>query len=614
MNRDKINNILSYQIPPHISNIIAFVIFYCFSCLLFVCNAEAIAIVDESLQEFIFWITTEYGLRAYFTIFILFGTIYCLSGNLFISYLILEIVSIGWGIANRIVFLTRDQFITIAEFDVLGDAAGVNVDIDLILHPILIVLGCIGVVFGIFAYKLSRSIKREPVMKITPRALRLFRVILIFGFVITFMLLHAKREQDSFDNIIIYRKTGDIVWFCQSLFGNTTEAVSQEKIQELYRNFTNELSLDNIVSTKRPNVIVIMSEGFWNLNNLEGIVQVNENPMDRYFELVENAVTGQVAVNIFGGGTNTSEFEFLTGINSKYMRHGSYYGGYFAKKQESLVSYMEELGYYTMAFHPYEKTFWDRELGYTNMGFDAFYSDVDFENREMCHGYISDKSLTKEIIGRFEEHKKVYPEQPVFSFAVSIQNHVADMSGIDKESKESGSKDIIVTLVGNEVTEITKENVEEHYNGMKDSIEALDELMRYFEEYEEDTVIVFFGDHAPGFVKTICDTEGRETELNVYRTPYVIWSNYENDFETYGDMSLPYFSSVLIEYLDFPKPNQYYMNKYMLLNYTINTRYEQEYSSNINEERIRDMMSIMSTIHNRFTREEFAIPYWQVME
>ena len=275
---------------------------------------------------------------------------------------------------------------------------------------------------------------------------------------------------------------------------------------------------------------------------------------------------------------------------------------------------MEELGYYTMAFHPHERDFWERELGYTNMGFDVYYSDKDFKNREICHGYISDKSLTQEIIDRFEERKSISPEQPIFTFAVSVQNHVDDLFTLDELSRKKGCTGITVEIVEDQLNEELDETVEEYYNGLRESIGALEELIHYIEDCKEDTVIVFFGDHAPTFAKKLCGADGKEAEMNLYRTPYMIWTNYVNDYESYGDMNLSYLSSVLIEYLELPKPNHYYLNKYMLENYPINTNYEQECSENIDEQRLLDMMGIVSTISKRFPKEEMALPYWEIAE
>ncbi len=612
MDKDKLNKMLHYQVPPKVVNTLGFISIFCFSCLLFVFNAEAIAVADESLNTFIFWLTTWYGVCAYFTLAIVFGILYCLIGNLFISYVVLEILTICWGIANRIVYFTRDQFITIAEFGVLDDAAGVEVNMSMFYHPIIVVLVIIGGVNGLLLWLLSRKSRRENSTKQSKKKTFVIKVVTVLVLIGAFVGLHSKPSKISFYDVSAYKRIGDVVWFCQSLFGNALEDVSHEKVLDIYGDFEEYAIVDDEISEKRPNVIVIMSEAFWDINNLEGIVEASENPMDKYWELVENAVTGQVAVNIYGGGTNISEFEFLTGINSRYLDKSNCYGELYSHKQESLVSYMEQLGYYTMAFHPYDREFWDREIGYANMGFEQFYSDIDFVNREMCHGYISDKSLTQEIIERFEERKLIEPQQPVFTFAVSVQNHVSDMINFDEVSRKLGCTGITTTIIDKELDEETIECVEEYYNGMRESIEALGELMTYFSDYEEDTVIVFFGDHAPGFVKQICDTQGREANMNIYRTPYMIWTNYANDYESYGDFNMSYLSSVLLDYLKFPKPNQYYMNMYMLQNYSIDTRFEQEYAESLDEERILDMMSIVSTICKRFPKEEMSLPFWAV--
>lgn len=612
MNKEDFNKILHYQVSPKIVNVIWFVFLFCFSCLLFVCNAEAIAIVNDSLKPFLFWSNTSFAVYAYFTVAIIFTILYCLLGNFFWSYIILEVITICWGIANKIVLSNREQFITIAEFKVLGEAAEVEIDLEAFFHPIIVVLVIVGCINGILLWLLTRKMKKVGNLIQNRKKSLLLRFAIMFVLVISFIALHVKPKQISFYNISAYRETGDVVWFCQSLFNNVIEDVSHDKVLDVYADFKEREEICNVISEKRPNVIVIMSEGFWDINNLEGMVVSSENPMEKFFELTEDAVTGQVAVNIYGGGTNISEFEFLTGINSRYLNTSNCYGSLYSRKQESMVSYMEKLGYYTMAFHPYEGEFWDRETGYANMGFDEFYSDIDFINKEMCHGYISDKSLSQEIIDRFEERKAVLPPQPVFSFAVSVQNHVADLRYFDELSGKKGCTGITTDVLSKEINEEISENVEEYYNGLGETFEALEELICYFEAYKEDTVIVFFGDHAPGFVKQLYDAEGMDTEMNLYRTPYMIWTNYENDYESYGDINLSYLSSVLIEYLNLPKPNQYYMNKYMLKYYPIDTRYEQVRVEGLEEKSRLDMMSIMSTICKRFPKEEMALPFWSV--
>ena len=222
--------------------------------------------------------------------------------------------------------------------------------------------------------------------------------------------------------------------------------------------------------------------------------------------------------------------------------------------------------------------------------------------------------MTQEIIARFESRKELNPEQPIFAFAVSVQNHVNDMAKIDEASAKDGCYGITTKVLGDVTDQESVENVEEYYNGIKHSIDALEELLNYFSNYEEDTMVVFFGDHAPLYIKLICDTDSLGDDLNMYRTPYMIWTNYENDYESYGDFNLSYLSSVLIDYLDYPKTQQYYLNKYMMKNCVINTRFEQVGLPTFDRPKEVEMMNIVLYMCKNFPKQNFALPYWQIVE
>lgn len=612
MKKIDFKTIFQYQVPSRVVYSL-FIFFLCIiSCLLFLFNTEAISF-GCGMSAYLFAVYSDYRVISFFTLAICFAFIYCVLGRLLISYVVMEILTIGWGIANKIVLMSREQFITKEELGVFKDAVGVGVDFGLIYHPFILVLILLGIVNGLFMFLLIKALRKE--CKDVKKYKYRWSIRGIFAILLgcLFVLIYIKPEQTAMDDVLAYRKSGCVVWFCQSLFGNATKEITAEMAVEIYSTFRDSVPEEE-VSDKRPNVIVIMSEAFWDINNLEDVVYISENPMDKYNALTQNAITGQVAVNVYGGGTNSPEFEFLTGINTRYLRNANYYGAYYAHKQQSLVTYMNQLGYYSMVLHPYNAEFYDRGIGYSNMGFEEFITDDKFKNREMCHGYISDKSLTKEIIDLMEERKISNPGQPIFTFAISIQNHVHNMRDYDHESQKEGLSGITVEVKDPEAAEKYLEDMEEYYNGLNESVEALEELLKYFEGYEEDTMIIFFGDHAPGFVSQICDTQGRETELSMYRTPYMIWTNYENDYESHGDFDLSYLSSVMIDYLNLPKPNQYYMNMYLLEHYPVNTRYEQVRLESLNDQRLLDMMSIVSTINKRFPEEEMALPFWQISE
>ena len=137
MNWEKIERLLHYQESPPDVYILCLIFLGYLCCFLFVFNAEGIAICN-SIKEFFYGANNRLGIKVYITIIIIFTTLFCLSGNLLISYIVMELITISWGAANRIFYHIRDQFITIAEFDVLGEAADVKIDIGLFYEPIIV--------------------------------------------------------------------------------------------------------------------------------------------------------------------------------------------------------------------------------------------------------------------------------------------------------------------------------------------------------------------------------------------------------------------------------------------------------------------------------------------
>ncbi len=614
MNKEKLKSVLEYQIPPRVLYSIGFIILLWLSCLVFVWNIEAVPTWSGFVVEFLDWCGTKFFWYSFATLAIVWGLLYCLTGKLVVSYILMEILTVIWGFANRVVYFTRNQFVSILEFKVLVEASEVKVDMNIGFHRIMIVLLINWLVLGTLIWVVLSKLRKERTKALNKKLFLSIRLGVSFVLIISFVCIHRNPPMALLNTVKPYKEVGTVVWFCQSLFDNVTREISEEEALAIYDDFIKIGYEKTVPSEKHPNVIVVMSEAFWDVNKLEGVVEVNSNPMDRYYEIAKNAVAGEVAVNIYGGGTNNSEFEFLTGINSQYLEHSNCYKRYYNKEQGSMASYMKELGYYTMAFHPYEGEFWERKTSYPLMGFEVFYDAEKFQNRDISHGYISDMSMTKEIIERFEEQKAKQPTQPIFTFAVSVQNHVTDLDDFYVYEADVDYTGISTSVKNDSVSEVNREDVEEYYNGLCETIDALEVLLDYFENYDEDTVVVFFGDHAPSFVTMICDATEKEIGTGAYRTPYMIWTNYENDYASYGDFNLSYLSSVLIEYLEFPKPQQYYMNKYMLEYCTIDTRYEQYNSNKLDGHKKLNMMNAVYYLCDAFPEKAMALPYWQIVE
>lgn len=275
----------------------------------------------------------------------------------------------------------------------------------------------------------------------------------------------------------------------------------------------------------------------------------------------------------FRGGTVTTEFEFLTGINAMNLSNSffNYYGS-INKDMETFVSYLKELGYDEIALHPGTRDFYDRDQAYQAMGFDSFYDMQRFQNKEYYRTYISDHALTDEIIYRYEEHLRNDRDAPLFCFAVSIANHVTllDMGDNVEAVEEDTYEERIKVETKETVAPETERELREYVNGLKETVDALERLLKYFEQCGEDVVVVFYGDHAPRFVRDLYVKENTDC---LYKTPYLIWSNFDLDPVETGDFNASYLSAVLMDLLHMPPTNRYYINKYFLETYPINTRY-----------------------------------------
>lgn len=527
------------------------------------------------------WFDTDnlnYVLYNWLLFYVMLQLFFCLFKKTTPGYVLVVVFTVIISVINNMKWLNLKECVTISDFEKLSEAvrmagkAEFNMFADMWICilvgisflPVLIFLDC----------KKIGKIKNHPVsMKVCRRML------LVSGVVLTAVIatdaggsavakLTESRAAD---------KTGPIVYFVESIFTSYLDEpytvkeakASYAEYVEKGKQIAAEDSARNAAA--KPNVIVIMSEAFFDVNKFEGVLSYSENPMSYYEEVRQKSiVSGSTKVNIYGGSTHFSEFEFLTGWNSKGMGTGSCpYKEYFNEEQPSFARYMREQGYHTLAIHPYDGYFWNRKNAYPNMGFDRFIDRSGMKYTDMC-GYISDDALTNEIIYRYEEHGEE-KQNPFFCFGVSIANHVAM---INREEFQNTANHIDITYNKNiGYSEGRTKRVNEYICGISKTGEALKKLTDYFEEREEPTVIVFFGDHAPNYAIDILRIGGQE-QLS-YETPYLIWTNFDvGDVPKADDMNVSYLSTYLMQILDMPLTEQNYYNIALRDEYLYETRYE----------------------------------------
>lgn len=306
-----------------------------------------------------------------------------------------------------------------------------------------------------------------------------------------------------------------------------------------------------------PNVVVVMNETFSDLSSYPGLQGTNAQPEFLKEVQANSLVAGDVYTSAMGGGTCNSEFEFLTGATMGLLGVGVYpYVLYDLDGVENLASHFRGLGYDTAAIHPAEATNWRRDVIYTQLGFDSFDDITTMEDADTFRNLVTDKATYERVLEKIESG-----DDPQFIFDVTIQNHGGYTTGLVPRDER-------VHLDSNLVKSA---EVDEFLAAIKRSDEDLRWFVEALNASAEPTILVFFGDHQPGFADdlfeatfdiSVDEATAKQTQAR-YHTPFFIWAN-EAAREAYGlsaaddgatqmTTSLNYLGALLLEAAELPQ-------------------------------------------------------------
>ncbi len=316
---------------------------------------------------------------------------------------------------------------------------------------------------------------------------------------------HAAKENGYLLNFAINLK---------ALRPKVPKGYSSEKAQGLLAEYQEEQE-----AGERPNIIVIMNEAFADLPMEEK--NLSEDPLSFFHSLKEkkNTVSGKLIAPVFGGGTCNTEYEFLTSHVCEMLRTGSYPMQQLVNDESpSIASGLKDLGYKTIGIHPFLGNGWNRNRAYPLLGFDQFLTIEDFDkDAERMRDYITDRACYQKIGELLKESK-----EPLFAFAVTMQNHggytehpdsVPDTLSFDQQEQYPQTKMYLELL--------------------KESDQAIQELIAALEKQERKTILLFFGDHQPSlgaeytalFPKAA--QSGYESAEEKYGVPFFLWANFD---------------------------------------------------------------------------------------
>lgn len=482
------------------------------------------------------------------------------------------------GMANFFLIEFKGQPIVPADLFALSTAASVSSGYSLFLTPRLV--ACLAS-FAAFCVALALWCPKRPVTGPDVMVNCLCAVLLATAGVMQFDRVSIKKEcavkVDVWDVRGSYATQGTALCFlsrAQELVPKPPAGYSAEAVTDILEPFgarpadtaaDREDSASNSAAGPHddPNVIAIMNETFSDLSSYPGLAGTVAEP-SFFREVAADALAaGDVYVSAMGGGTCNSEFEFLTGASMGNMGGGVYpYVLYDLEGTDNLASYFRALGYGTHAIHPAEASNWRRDRIYEQLGFDEFDDITTMEGADTFRDLVTDRATYARALEKIDEG-----EAPQFVFDVTIQNHGGYDTGLVPEAD----------AVHLESDAVNDAEVDEFLACIKRSEADLRWLIDELNARNEPTVVVFFGDHQPGFADWLFErTYGHSVDdaplaevQQRWRIPYFIWAN-ESARQQYGSRltsiangdatSLNYLGSLLAEAAGLPEtPRMRYM-------------------------------------------------------
>ena len=280
-------------------------------------------------------------------------------------------------------------------------------------------------------------------------------------------------------------------------------------------------ALEGAPDRQPTNLIVIMNESFADFTVFDDF-EASEDPTPFLRSLEENTVKGWMYAPVTGGGTATVEFEYLTGFSSLFQPpHTVAYQLYVEEGMPSLAAVAGSQGYETTAFHPYKSSGWNRVLAYDYLDFDRQMYEEDVVDPYYIRHYVSDRSDYEMIFRTTREQ-----EGDTFFFNVTMQNHSGYAQGWNNLERTIDLPDRLAR---------TDSSARQYFALARESDDALRELIGYYSQQDEPTMIVFFGDHQPPLTNSFYEElygkklSERTTEevLRQYAVPFFIWTNYD---------------------------------------------------------------------------------------
>jgi len=282
-----------------------------------------------------------------------------------------------------------------------------------------------------------------------------------------------------------------------------------------------------------PNVIVVFSESFWDVSQLKGI-EFSKDITPNYHKLQQEGKLIEMISPSYGGISANVEFEILTGGSLNYFSKGyiPYMQMYKDDKSFSYPSVINEFrwnGYKTIILNSASKNMFNCDNVYDYYRVSErhhLYDEINLNGE-----YVTDKYITDEIIKYFDNKDK---EEKTFYFAITMGGHMPYY----EERYKNYDFEVEKSKYNKEITGTIKS----YAQGIYMADQELGRLYDYIQTLDEETIIVFFGDHLPHLqtesgkdalfeIDYLNNDYDLESVYKQFNTNALILSNYDIEYD-----------------------------------------------------------------------------------
>lgn len=312
-----------------------------------------------------------------------------------------------------------------------------------------------------------------------------------------------------------YENYGFIYGFSSSVVDrgmSKPDDYTKEHVAEITDKVESTKQETSVTKDDAPNIICVLLESFCDPDEIK-FLHYNDDPIPTFHKLEENYSTGYLTVPVVGAGTANSEFEVLTGMSMQYFGTGEYPYKTILKKTdcESTAADLASIGYGTHAIHNNGGNFYSRVNAFSMMGFDTFTSKelMNIQTYTPNGSWATDDILVDETIKTLDST----PNQPDFTYTITVGTH----GDYPKEQVIENPK----YTANGAFDEETRNQWTYYINQLNEVDTFMADLIDKVSKRDENTVIVFFGDHLP--TMGLQDSDMRSGDI--YKTKYVTWNN-----------------------------------------------------------------------------------------